>query len=101
MGPNSGDHFGTVQRFANEVVGARAESARWLVIPFEAGHDDHGGIPQGRPRADGAQNDVSVWIGHHQIDEHECRNLAREPLQRLAARTDADALDVRCTQRLT
>ncbi len=89
------DDFGGPYGLANEVVGTGSEGPRRLVVPFEAGHDDHRNVAQGRPCLDRAQDRVAVRVRHQEVDDDERSHLPREPLERFGAGSDPDAGEIR------
>jgi hypothetical protein len=94
------DDLRGAHRLADEIVGARGEGARRLVVALEARHDDDRDVAERGARANGPQNRVPIRIWHDQIDDHERRRLAGEPLERLAAGCHADSLEIGCSERV-
>jgi hypothetical protein len=100
LSADAGDDLRGAHRLADEIVGAGGERARRFVVALEARHDDDRDVTQRGTRANGPQNRVTVRVWHDQIDEHERRRLARQPLERLAAGRDAHSLEIGCFERV-
>ena len=94
------DELDGLERLAHEVVGARLEGPRDLLVGLERREHDDGQVARLRPRAQDAQDLVAVRRRHHQIEQHDRRLHPLDLLERLGARADRHVRKVGIRERL-
>jgi hypothetical protein len=97
--PDARHQLGRPERLAQEVVCARLERARHLVLGVERRQHDHRHLGRLGPPTERAHHLVAVGLGHHQIEQHEAGSVLLDPAQRLGTRRDEHALERGSPQR--
>ncbi len=71
LSPDARDELHGLERLADEVIGARLEGLRHLVVRLERRQDDDGQVARSGPGAKDAQDLVAVRRRHHEVEQDE------------------------------